>query len=108
MTAKILFNSSGVTDNNSISALNGSPSPELMFSLPRPAEKTAIGTSDINRATVIFFNFELSTIPPLKFTYICNNKNNINYLELQAHNTHYIRKLCGCMCLLLHFNQAFY
>ena len=30
-------------------------------------------------------------------------KNNINQLEMQAHHTHYIHKLCDCMCLVLVF-----
>src|SRR6187551_1670575 len=91
IAAVILLNSSGVTDKSSISAFSGSPRPDITLSLPKPAAKTEIGTSAMHKATVIRFNFELSTIPPLNLLSYFNNKNNINQLRMQAHHTHYIR-----------------
>ena len=65
----MLLNSSGVTDNNSMSAFSGSPKPDITFNLPKPAAKIEIGTSAMHKATVIRFNFELCTIPPLNLLY---------------------------------------
>ena len=62
----MLLNSSGVAEISSISALSGSPRPDITFSLPKPAANTEIGTSAMHKATVIRFKFELCTIPPLK------------------------------------------
>ena len=65
MAAVILLSSSGVTAISSISALSGSPKPDITLSLPKPAANTEIGTKAMHNATVIRFNFELCTNPPL-------------------------------------------
>ena len=65
MEAVIEASSSGLTESNSIFALNGSPIPESTLSLPRPAANTEIGNNAMHNATDIRFNFVLCTIPPL-------------------------------------------
>ena len=77
----------------------------MTFSLPSPAANTEIGTNAMHKAIDILFSFELCTFPPLNLHKFCNNKNNINQLELQAHNAHYIKWLCDCSCLVLVFTQ---